>query len=113
MSKLETFKSEYKDRTMYFTYTEQVIFISRRCYLNALFIILGTMFICGILSKWYCYGTDLSDFWTYYYLALTLVWLFIIKNSVKILDTYCSKVQVLKKVRVEYKDGTISEVTNF
>lgn len=110
---LQFYKAEYKDRTVYYYYTESNIFVSRRCYLSAFFILCGISTICFILTKWQMCKTDLQSFWTYYELALNIVWLFLIRFNFKNLQTYSNHVQLLKKVRIEYKDGNISELTNF
>ena len=111
--KLQFYKAEYKDRTVYYYYTEQKVFVSRKCYLNGFFIVFGIATILFILSKWHFCKVDMASLWTYYELILATVWLFLIKLSIKSLQIYASQVQILKKVRIEYKDGNISELTNF
>ena len=110
---LQFYKAEYKDRIVYYYYTEQNVFISKRCYFYALSIIFGISFIGFKLSSWLCYGVVILNLLSYIDLALAIMWLFIIKFDYKYLQIYSNNVQLLKKVRIEYKDGNVSELTNF
>lgn len=110
--KLQFYKAEYDDRTVYYYYTEQNIYTSKRCYWYAISIIFGACFICFKVSSWFFYGAILNLF-GYIDLAFVIIWLFVIKFDYKYLQVYRNNVQVLKKVRIEYKDGNISELTNF
>lgn len=110
--KLQFYKAEYKDRIVYYYYIEQNVFISKRCYFYALSIIFGISFIGFRLSSWLCYGVKMN-FFNYIDLILVIAWLFIIKFDYKYLQVYSNNVQLLKKVRIEYKDGNVSELTNF
>lgn len=109
---LQFYKAEYNDRTVYYYYTEKNIYVSKRCYYYALFILFGVSFIGFKISSWFFYGVEMN-FWNYVDLFLVIVWLFLIKSDFKYLQVYSSWVQLLKKVRIEYKDGNISEITNF
>ena len=109
---LQFYKAEYNDRTIYYYYTESNIFVSRKCYLSAFFILFGIIFICFKVPSWVLYGVE-KNFFNFLDLFLVLLWLFLIRFNFKNLQTYSNHVQLLKKVRIEYKDGNISELTNF
>lgn len=113
MKNLEVYKTVDKDKITYFYYKNQTIYVSKKCYINAFFIVFGVFFICYQCSIWYWFGVDTNSLLEYYNLALVIFWIFWIKRLFKNLEKYGSNVPVLKKVRVEYKDGTISEETNF
>ena len=109
---LQFYKAEYNDRTVWYYYTEQNIYTSKRCYYYAFFIIFGISFIGFKVSSWFFYGAILNLF-GYIDLVLVIMWLFLIKFNYKYLQVYSNHVQLLKKVRIEYKDGNVAELTNF
>jgi len=110
---LQYYKQDFEDRTTYYYYIEQKVYVSRKCYVYAFFILFGTLYIGFQNTMWLCFGANLDKFFTYFNLVLVIYWLFYIKHSFKMLSVYCNKVQLLKKVRIEYKDGTTAELSNF
>lgn len=111
--KLKYYKEEKEDHTTYYYYIEKEVYVSRRCYIYAAFILFGIVYICFQNCMWLCYGVNLDTFFTYLYLGLVIYWLFYVRYCFKMLKVFCNRVKLLKKVKIKYKNGIETELSNF
>lgn len=109
---LQYYKQEFADKIAYYYYIEQNIYVSKKCYLSAFFILFGICFICFKVSSWLFVGIN-GTLLNYIDLFLVIMWLFLVKFNFGSLKLYANKVQVMKKVKIIYKNGEISELSNF